>query len=77
VIAAHVDRLILIGEEMRPLDEALGDRVPVDRVESVDEATDALVRILRPGDAVLVKASNSVGLAKLVERVAGGVACST
>ena len=77
VVGAHVDRLILIGEEMRPLDEALGDRVPVDRVDSVDEATDALVRILRPGDAVLVKASNSVGLAKLVERVAGGVTCST
>ena len=77
VVGAHVDRLILIGEEMRPLDEALGDRVPVDRVDSVDEATDALVRILRPGDAVLVKASNSVGLAKLVDRVAGGVTCST
>ena len=77
IVEAHVDRLILIGDEMRPLDEALGDRVPVDRVDSVDEATEALVRILRPGDAVLVKASNSVGLAKLVERVAGGVACST
>jgi UDP-N-acetylmuramoyl-tripeptide--D-alanyl-D-alanine ligase len=35
------------------------------------------MRIVRPGDAVLVKASNSVGLAKLVERVAGGFACST
>jgi UDP-N-acetylmuramoyl-tripeptide--D-alanyl-D-alanine ligase len=77
IVAAHVDRLVLIGEEMRPLDEALGDRVPVDRVETVEDATDALMRILRPGDAVLVKASNSVGLAKLVERVAGGVACST
>lgn len=77
VVFAHIDRLILLGDEMRPLDEALGDRVPVDRVESVDDATDALIRILRPGDAVLVKASNSVGLAKLVERVAGGVACST
>lgn len=77
IVEAHVDRLILIGDEMRPLDEALGDRVPVDRVDSVDEATEALVRILRSGDAVLVKASNSVGLAKLVERVAGGVACST
>ena len=77
VLGAHVDRLILIGEEMRPLDEALGDRVPVDRVETVDEATDSLMRIIRPGDAVLVKASNSVGLAKLIERVAGGLACST
>jgi len=77
VLSAHVDRLILIGEEMRPLDEALGDRVPVDRVDNVDDATDALMRIVRAGDAVLVKASNSVGLARLVDRVAGGLACST
>ena len=77
VLSAGVDRLILIGEEMRPLDEALDGRVAVDRVASVEEATDALTRILRPGDAVLVKASNSVGLAKLVERVSGGFACST
>ena len=36
-----------------------------------------LLRVWQPGDAVLVKASNSVGLAKLVDRVARGVACST
>ncbi len=77
ILAARVDRLILIGDEMRPLDEALGDRVPVDHADSVDEGTDVLMRMIRPGDAVLVKASNSVGLAKLVERVAGGIACST
>jgi UDP-N-acetylmuramoyl-tripeptide--D-alanyl-D-alanine ligase len=77
IISAHVDRLIMIGEEMRPLDEALGDRVPVDRVDSVEEATDALRRIVRPGDAVLVKASNSVGLAKLVESMTKELACST
>ena len=77
VLAAHVDRLVLIGEEMRPLDEALDDRVPVDRVDSVEEATDTLRRIVRPGDAILVKASNSVGLAKLVESMAKELACST
>ena len=77
VLSAHVDRLILIGEEMRALDEALGDRVPVDRVETVDEATDALRRIVRPGDAVLGKASKSVGLAKLVGSMAKELACST
>jgi UDP-N-acetylmuramoyl-tripeptide--D-alanyl-D-alanine ligase len=77
VLSAHVDRLILVGEEMRPLDEALRDRVPVDQVDSVDEATDALRRIVRPGDAILVKASNSVGLAKLVESMARVMACST
>jgi UDP-N-acetylmuramoyl-tripeptide--D-alanyl-D-alanine ligase len=77
VIDAHVDELILIGEEMRPLAEQVVGKVPLDIVGSVDEATSALLAKLRPGDAVLVKASNSVGLAKLVERVAGGLACST
>jgi UDP-N-acetylmuramoyl-tripeptide--D-alanyl-D-alanine ligase len=43
----------------------------------VDQATEALLRTLRPGDAVLVKASNSVGLAKLVDAVVKGVPCST
>lgn len=76
IFAAQIDRLILIGQELRPLDEALHDRIPVDRVDTVDDATEALIRMLRPGDAVLVKGSNSVGLAKLVERVAGGVICS-
>jgi UDP-N-acetylmuramoyl-tripeptide--D-alanyl-D-alanine ligase len=36
-----------------------------------------LLHLLRPGDAVLVKASNSIGLAKLVERVVKEPACST
>jgi UDP-N-acetylmuramoyl-tripeptide--D-alanyl-D-alanine ligase len=77
VIDAQVDELILIGEEMRPLAEQVVGKVPLDIVGSVDEATSALLAKLRPGDAVLVKASNSVGLAKLIERVAGGLACST
>jgi UDP-N-acetylmuramoyl-tripeptide--D-alanyl-D-alanine ligase len=62
---------------MNPLADALGGDLAISRADSVDEATDALIRIVRPGDAVLVKASNSVGLARLVERVAGGLACST
>ena len=74
---AHVDRLILIGDEMRAARrELLGD-ISLDLVANVDEATDALRRIVRPGDAVLVKASNSVGLAKLVESMAKELACST
>jgi UDP-N-acetylmuramoyl-tripeptide--D-alanyl-D-alanine ligase len=80
VLDARVDELILIGEEMRPLAEQVVGKVSLDLVSSVDEATERLMRALRPGDAVLVKASNSVGLAKLVERVAAGVgerACST
>ena len=75
--SAHVDRLILIGEEMIPLDEALDGSVAVERVTTVDEATERLRAMVRPGDAVLVKASNSVGLAKLVESMAKEPACST
>jgi UDP-N-acetylmuramoyl-tripeptide--D-alanyl-D-alanine ligase len=77
VLGAGVDQLILIGDEMRPLAEKVVGIIPIDLATSVDEATQSLMRTLRPGDAVLVKASNSVGLAKLVERVAKEVACST
>lgn len=77
VTDAHVDRLILIGDEMRPLAEKVVGNISLDLVSGVDEAAETLLRALRPGDAVLVKASNSVGLAKLVERITRGVACST
>jgi UDP-N-acetylmuramoyl-tripeptide--D-alanyl-D-alanine ligase len=77
VIDAGVEELILIGEDMAPLAQALDGRVMVDRAADVDQATAALIDRLRPGDAVLVKASNSIGLAKLVEQVARGLECST
>jgi UDP-N-acetylmuramoyl-tripeptide--D-alanyl-D-alanine ligase len=71
VIEAGVDRLILIGDELEPLAQALAGKVGIDRAPDVDTAAELLLADLRPGDAVLVKASNSVGLARLVERVAG------
>ena len=74
---AHVDRLILIGDEMRPLAEQVVGSIAFDLVDNVDEAADSLMQIVRAGDAVLVKASNSVGLAKLVERMVKGMPCST
>jgi UDP-N-acetylmuramoyl-tripeptide--D-alanyl-D-alanine ligase len=77
VISAKVDRLILIGDEMRPLEQALDGATEIERAASVDEAAETLTRLLRPGDAVLVKASNSVGLAKLVDRLVREPACST
>ena len=78
VLDSKVDELILVGEATRPLEEAIAGRVPVRRVADAATATDALLATMRGGDAVLVKASNGVGLAKLVERVAGGAAtCST
>jgi len=70
---ASVDELILVGEEMRPLERALAGSVAIEWAGNVDQATEQLARLVRPGDVVLVKASNSIGLAKLVERMAGGL----
>lgn len=79
VLDAKVDRVILIGDEMRILAEQLVGKVGVDLAKDPDEAANDLLSMVRAGDAVLVKASNSVGLAKLVERVSGELreACST
>jgi UDP-N-acetylmuramoyl-tripeptide--D-alanyl-D-alanine ligase len=78
VLDARVDQLILIGEDMAPLDNALAGKLDVDRAGSVDEAAELLLSLLRPGDVVLVKASNSVGLARLVDRLTeNAVTCST
>lgn len=72
ILEAGIARLILVGEETRPIEAGLKGRVPVERAEDAEGAADLLLRLLRPGDAVLVKASNSVGLARLVERVSEG-----
>jgi UDP-N-acetylmuramoyl-tripeptide--D-alanyl-D-alanine ligase len=77
VLDAEVDRLILIGDEMRPLAEKVVGTISFDIVSDVEEATTSLMKLVRPGDAVLIKASNSVGLAKLVERMVKGMPCST
>jgi UDP-N-acetylmuramoyl-tripeptide--D-alanyl-D-alanine ligase len=74
---AGVDRLILIGDEMRPLAEKVVGTISFDLVGNVGEATQSLMQMVRPGDAVLVKASNSVELAKLVDRMVKGMPCST
>ncbi|HEX2803036.1 MAG TPA: UDP-N-acetylmuramoyl-tripeptide--D-alanyl-D-alanine ligase [Sphingomicrobium sp.] len=78
VVEAKVDELILVGEDMRPLDEALRGQVHVTRVADAAAAADAVSKLLRPGDAILVKASNSVGLAGVIDRLTKEVAeCST
>jgi len=77
IIDAKVDRVILLGEETRALEIALEGRVAINRAQDVDHATRILLDQLQPWDAVLVKASNAVGLARLVDQVAGGLApCS-
>ncbi len=78
VLAANVDELVLVGEDMKPLAEALDGQVHVTKVADADSAAEAVARLLRPGDAVLVKASNSVGLSRVIDRLTKEIAeCST
>ena len=75
---AGVTHLILVGEEMEPLAQALAEERVIARAKDAEEAASLLTGMVKPGDVVLVKASNSVGLARLVERVAGEAQqCST
>jgi UDP-N-acetylmuramoyl-tripeptide--D-alanyl-D-alanine ligase len=78
VVAAKVDELVLVGDDMAPLADALGGQVRIAKVADADSAADAVARLLRPGDAVLVKASNSVGLSRVIDRLTKEIAeCST
>ncbi len=71
VRSARVERLVLVGDEMRGLAAAVDGEIESVVADNVEEAARLVQAILGPGDVVLVKASNSVGLAALVERVAG------
>lgn len=73
VAASVVDRLVVVGEGASALlDGALAtgmDPSAATMVADRDSALALLVRELRPGDAVLVKASRGVALDLLVERL--------
>jgi UDP-N-acetylmuramoyl-tripeptide--D-alanyl-D-alanine ligase len=72
VLEAGVDYVVLVGKEMAPLAKALGQKVEMEHVADAAAAVDLVTRGVGPGDAVLVKGSNSVGLAALVKALAGG-----
>ncbi|WP_265528912.1 UDP-N-acetylmuramoyl-tripeptide--D-alanyl-D-alanine ligase [Sphingomicrobium marinum] len=74
VIAAGVEKAILVGAETAPLFAALDGQITVHHVENTDAAIGLTETVIRPGDAILVKASNSMGLGKLVDKLAGGSA---
>ncbi|MEO6217312.1 MAG: UDP-N-acetylmuramoyl-tripeptide--D-alanyl-D-alanine ligase, partial [Sphingomonas sp.] len=73
VIEAGVEQVILVGEAMAALANALEGRVEFVHVADAAAARDSLLAILAPGDAVLIKGSNGVGLAKLVAGLTDGI----
>ena len=64
--AGQVDYAILVGEEMRPLAEAVGGVVAFAHVADAAAATLLIQAEMRAGDAILVKGSNGIGLSRLV-----------
>jgi UDP-N-acetylmuramoyl-tripeptide--D-alanyl-D-alanine ligase len=71
VRSAGVQSVILVGEAMAPLAAALENGMEIVHVADAAAAGDRLMAMLAPGDAVLIKGSNGVGLAKLVAALAG------
>ncbi len=70
--AAKVDRAILVGDEMQALAKVLGGTVEMTHVPDAVAAIPLARAAIGPGDAVLVKGSNSIGLSALVEALTGG-----
>ena len=70
IAGAHVDRVLLVGQEMAPLAEVLAGSVPFDHVPDAAAATGLLQSDMRAGDAILVKGSNGIGLSRLVAALA-------
>ena len=70
ILAARVERALLVGEAMAPLAAALEGRIEFVHVADAAAALDQL-DMVAPGDAVLVKGSNGVGLSRVVAQLAG------
>lgn len=69
--AAGVEFALLVGEEMAPLADKLSGEIAVEHVENSTQAIDIAMTKITNGDVVLVKGSNSIGLTRLVEQLAG------
>ena len=73
--AARASFALLVGEEMVPLAEALARDIAwagkFTHCASAKEAVSAADDIIRPGDAILVKGSNSMGLSAVVDSLVG------
>lgn len=70
--AVGVDETILVGDEMAPLASALDGWASFSHVADAQAAIATLRDMIRSGDVVLVKGSNSVGLSRLVAAIADG-----
>ena len=57
---------------MKPLAAALGRSIDVRHVADADAARAEIARLIAADDVLLVKGSNSIGLARVIETLASG-----
>lgn len=69
---AGVAAAVLVGAEMQPLAAALGRSIDVRHVADADAARTEISRLIAADDVLLVKGSNSIGLARVIEALASG-----
>lgn len=69
--APSLTRVIFVGKHIKAAEQAIPHTLPATSVANWQEAVDELQRYLEPDVAVLVKASNGVGLKNLVEKIVG------
>ncbi|SEB40231.1 UDP-N-acetylmuramoyl-tripeptide--D-alanyl-D-alanine ligase [Nitratireductor aquibiodomus] len=67
VTGAGTDCVYLAGREMKALAAALPQGLPVEYREATDDLRDLVVKAVKPGDAVMIKSSKSIGFNRLVD----------
>jgi len=72
ILAARVEMALLVGEAMAPLAQVLEGQIETVHVGDAATALATLRTLVAPGDAVLVKGSNGVGLARVVAGLLSG-----
>ena len=72
ILEAGVDYALLVGSGMEPLARALEGRVESAHWPDASSAGESLQKLIRAGDAILVKGSNAIGLGRIVAMLTGG-----
>lgn len=71
VLAANVDYALLVGSGIEPLAKALEGKLNFAHWATADAARGSLQKILTPGDVILIKGSNAIGLGQIVTALTG------
>lgn len=76
IVDADVEAVLLVGTDIGALAERLEGRMEVRHVPDSTAARESLADFLAPGDVILIKGSNAIGLGRLVEALASGACAS-